>query len=274
MEEIGSPFELKSALTGRQGPVGFVPLTFDLHEGHLSLVRRARAENSTVVVSMFSRIDHGLNHSEVRYPRNAARDRAFLDKARVDLLYNIGPSPGPGVASVEVEGLSRCWEGARYPRHFRIVATAISKLLIAVDPSNVYLGEKDYQQLRVVTELANDFFPGLQVNACPTVRDSDGIALSTSIFDLSPDTRLRASGIFKALIHAKDLVAAGERDSTRLCRAIHEELRRNDLRPDYVAVVDAATLEPLVSVDRKARVLIAAFLDDVRLIDNIRLSVQ
>jgi pantoate--beta-alanine ligase len=155
-----------------------------------------------------------------------------------------------------------------------MVATTLCKLLIAIDPSDIYLGEKDYQQVRVITELARDFFPKLRVNVCATVRDTDGLALSARSIELSPDSRKRAAGIFKALAGAQELVAAGERDSARLCAAMIGELDRHGLRPDYVAVVDAQTLAPLVVVDRDARALIAAFLDGLRLTDNIGLSLQ
>jgi len=272
MQEVTSTFELKSALAGRSGRVGFVPLTFDLHEGHLSLVRRAREENSTVVVSMPSRVHHGLTHSEVRYPRDGSKDRALLEAAGTDLLYDMGPFPTEGACWVDIDGLSRCWEGRRHPRHFRAVTTSVCKLFIAVCPSDVYFGEKDYQQLRVVAELAREFFPGLRVVGCQTVRESDGLALSTSNLALSPDCRKRSVGIHKALQLAQALVVAGERECTRLCRAMHEEVERNELRPDYVAVVDARTLEPLVVLDREARALITVFVGDVRLLDNAPLS--
>ncbi len=272
MEEIGSAADLEAALTRHTGCVGLVPLTFDLHEGHLSIVRRARQERVSVIVSLFNQIHHGLNLSEVRIPRAAARDRALLELAGVDLLYHAGPFPSRGTCWVDVDRLSSCWEGMRYPRHFRAVATILCKLLVTFNPSDVYLGEKDYQQLRVVTELAAELFPGTRVHACSTVRDSAGIALSTSTLDLSPNDRQRAAALFRALVCSQELVASGELECARLCRAMLTELDRNGLRPDYVAVVDAQTLVPLAVVDREARALIAAFLGGVRLTDNIRLS--
>src|SRR5205814_2290175 len=171
---------------------------------------------------------------------------------------------------VEVERLDRRWEGERRPGHFRGVATIVLKLFLAARADRAYFGEKDYQQLRIVQRLAKDLVPVLTVVGCPTVREADGLALSSRNAYLSPAERQRALAVYRSLQCAQAALAAGERASPALEAIMHEELTRDPgvSQVDYAAVVDAATLEPRASVDREARALVAARVGAVRLIDN------
>jgi pantoate--beta-alanine ligase len=176
----------------------------------------------------------------------------------------------PGAATwVEVEGVGRCWEGEARPGHFRGVATIVLKLFLAARPDRAYFGEKDYQQLQIVRRLAADFLPELTVVGCPTVREPDGLALSSRNVYLSATDRQRALALSHALRRAQTLLAAGERDGAALEAAMRAELlAQPGVEVDYAVVVDARTLESLARVDREARALVAAQVGPVRLIDN------
>ncbi|HLI28897.1 MAG TPA: pantoate--beta-alanine ligase [Chloroflexota bacterium] len=276
MQEIATIRALRAALAAAPRPVGLVPTMGALHAGHLALAERARAECATVVLSIFvNPTQFGPHEDYARYPRPIERDRELAQQAGVDLLF--GPTVEemypPGAASwVEVEGLTARWEGEHRPGHFRGVATIVLKLFLAALPDRAYFGEKDYQQLRVVERLAADFLPELQIVACPTVREADGLALSSRNAYLTPEQRARATALYRALCRARALLADGERSGPVLEAAMREVLLAvPGLRLDYAAVVDAATLEPLAVVDRPARALVAARLGDVRLIDNLAL---
>jgi pantoate--beta-alanine ligase len=277
MREVDSVAALRAALAARPGPVGLVPTMGYLHAGHASLARRARAENATVVLSLFvNPTQFGPNEDYTRYPRDLARDRETALAADVDVLWmpaveDVYP---PGDQTwVEVEGLSRRWEGERRPGHFRGVATVVLKLFLAVRPARAYFGEKDYQQLVVVRQMAADLLTGVEVVACPTVRDPDGLALSSRNAYLGPSERAAAAALYAALRGAQARLAAGECDGAALEAAMRAVLAAHaSVEPDYAAVVDAATLEPLPRVDRPARALIAARVGGVRLIDNCELA--
>ncbi|HWP29118.1 MAG TPA: pantoate--beta-alanine ligase [Chloroflexota bacterium] len=273
MEEVVSIAALRAALATRPAPVGFVPTMGYLHEGHLSLARRARAENATVVLSVFvNPTQFGPHEDYAQYPRDLARDRALAAEVGVDVLFvpTVEEMYPPGAATwVEVEGVSRRWEGERRPGHFRGVATIVLKLFLAVRPTRAYFGEKDYQQLLVVRRLVADLPLDLEIIGCPTVREPDGLALSSRNTYLDPPARAQAVALSRALARAQALLSAGERRGPALEAAMQAELAAYpQVRLDYAAVVDAATLEPLPYVDREARALIAAYVGSVRLIDN------
>jgi pantoate--beta-alanine ligase len=274
--EVGSVAALRAALGERAGPAGLVPTMGYLHEGHASLARRARAENAAVVMSIFvNPTQFGPNEDYTRYPRDLARDRALAAAAGVDVLWvpaveDVYPPGAP--TWVEVDGLSGRWEGERRPGHFRGVATIVLKLFLAARPARAYFGEKDYQQLLVVRRMADDLLTGVEVVACPTVREADGLALSSRNAYLCPTDRAEAVALHQALSSAQALLAAGERDGAALEAAMRAALAAHPgVEPDYAAVVDAATLEPLARVDRPARALLAARVGGVRLIDNAEL---
>jgi pantoate--beta-alanine ligase len=287
MHEVVSVAELHEALAiehasasrrERQG-VGIVPTMGYLHEGHVSLARRARTENATVVLSLFvNPAQFGPQEDFARYPRDLDRDRALAASAGVDVLWvprveDMYPS-GPAVW-VEVDELSRRWEGERRPGHFRGVATVVLKLFLAVRATRAYFGEKDYQQLLVVRRMSESLLTGVVVVGCPTVRESDGLALSSRNAYLGPAERPHAVALYRALARAQALLADGERDGAALQAAMRAELAAHPgVVPDYAVVVDAATLEPLARMERDARALVAARLGGVRLIDNAGLSVD
>jgi pantoate--beta-alanine ligase len=276
MQEVATVRALRTALASAPRPVGLVPTMGALHAGHLALAERARAECATLVLSIFvNPTQFGPHEDYARYPRPIERDRELARQAGVDLLFvpTVEEMYPPGAASwVEVEGLSARWEGEHRPGHFRGVATIVLKLFLAALPDRAYFGEKDYQQLRVVERLAADFLPELAIVACPTVREPDGLALSSRNAYLTPEQRARATALYRALSRAAALLAGGERAASALEAAMREVLLAvPGLRLDYAAVVDAATLEPLAVVDRPARALVAARLGDVRLIDNLAL---
>jgi pantoate--beta-alanine ligase len=273
MEEVVTAAALRAALAERPGSIGLVPTMGALHAGHVSLLDRARAENRTLVMSLFvNPTQFGPSEDYARYPRDLERDHALATTAGVDLLFapTVEAMYPPGASTwVEVEGLSARWEGERRPGHFRGVATVVLKLLLAAHPTRAYFGEKDYQQLQVVRRLAADLLPEVTIVGCPTVREPDGLALSSRNVFLTPEERAHAVALYHALRRAQAALAAGERAGAALEQKMRAELgAAPGLAIDYAAVVDAATLEPLVRVDRAARALLAARLGAVRLIDN------
>ena len=261
----------------RAGTLGLVPTMGALHQGHLSLVQRARAECESVAVSIFvNPTQFGPNEDFERYPRNLAADLALLEREGTTLVFT--PTPAlvypPGFSSwVTVEGLSDRWEGTSRPGHFRGVATVVLKLLNLVRPDRAYFGEKDYQQLRVVERMVRELNVPTRIVPCPTVREADGLAMSSRNVNLSPDDRRAAPVICHALRLAQAAAAAGERDATALRMLVEKAIvAESRARLDYVAVADPQTLEPLGRVDDRGAVCcVAAWVGSVRLIDNLLL---
>ncbi len=268
--------DLRTARSGLPEPVGVVPTMGYLHEGHAALIRRARDQCASVIVTLFvNPRQFGPNEDFARYPRDFARDRALCESLGVDLLYapSVDEVYPPGFAtSVDVSGLSEQWEGAHRPGHFRGVATVVAKLLIGTRADRAYFGEKDYQQLQVVKRLVLDLEIPTAIVPCPTVREADGLALSSRNAYLTPDDRPRATALYRGLMAARSALAGGERDARRLADSISQTVVSAGLTLDYAAVVDPATLAPLDRVDRPARALVAARLGRVRLIDNLELA--
>jgi pantoate--beta-alanine ligase len=262
MQEITSLTDLQRILPRKSRPSGLVPLTFDLHDGHLSLLQRARMECATVVASLFSRIRYGPRHERVRWPQSPARDRALLSAQKgVDLLFCCGEFPPPcGESWAKVGPLGHRWEGLRYPELFPAAATVLRNLLAAGSFDRLYLGAKDYQQLLILRALARTVRPGIEVVDCPTVREHDGLAVSASNSNLSPDLRARAATMWLALSQAQELVAAGERRAATVQAVMLDELRAGGLTPDYAVVVNSQTLLPIARLEHPARAVIAAYI--------------
>lgn len=276
MRVVTTLAELRRARVALPGPVGVVPTMGYLHDGHFSLIRRSRGDCATTLVTLFvNPSQFGPSEDLGRYPRDLERDRALCAAEGVDLLWapeSVEEMYPPGFATtVDVGPIARRWEGEHRPGHFAGVATIVAKLLIQTGADRAYFGQKDYQQLRVVTRLARDLDLSTEIVGCPTVREPDGLALSSRNVFLTDATRPRALGLSRGLRAAQRAYADGERIGERLEAAILRELRTADLSVDYAAVVDADTLEPLEQVDRPARALVAARLDAVRLIDNAAL---
>lgn len=266
---------LRSALTGVEP--GFVPTMGALHEGHLALIRRSAAENARTVVSVF--VNPGQfddPHDLAAYPRDLKRDAVLARSAGADLVFAppVEEVYPPGFATaVEVAGLSERWEGAARPGHFRAVATVVARLLGVVRPARAYFGEKDYQQLLVIRRLHADLgLPGAIVG-CPTVRDADGLPLSSRNARLSAADRRRAAAVPRALFRMADAVAAGEKVASNLVEGGERVLlAEQGLRIEYLAVVDEATLAPTAFAVPGSRALIAVRIGDVRVIDNVALA--
>lgn len=266
--------DLRAAL-GREAP-GLVPTMGALHEGHRSLIRRSVAENRRTVVSVFVNPTQFTDSVDLaRYPRDLARDTALAVDAGADLVFAPATEeiyPPDFATSVEVGGLGERWEGEARPGHFRGVATVVVILLDAVRPAVAYFGEKDYQQLTMVRRLHRDLrLPG-RIAGCPTVRDADGLALSSRNGRLTPLQRAQASVIPRALFRMASLATSGNRDAASVIEAGRAELATApDLAVDYLAIVDPQSLEPLGEVVPGARALVAVRLGEVRLIDNLEL---
>ena len=259
-------------------PSGLVPTMGYLHQGHLSLVARARKDNETLIVSVFvNPAQFGPQEDLGSYPRDLKRDLALLEAEGTDIVFT--PSPEevypPGYDTwVEVERLTQRLEGMARPGHFRGVATVVAKLFNIVRPDRAYFGQKDGQQAVVIRRMAADLNMGVQVVVLPTVREPDGLAMSSRNVYLTPEQRRAAPVLYRALGHARDLWQCGERGAERLRQEVRCILEGEPLveRVDYVSVADADTLEELDTVDRPAMLSLAARIGRTRLIDNILLG--
>jgi pantoate--beta-alanine ligase len=269
--------EMAEARAKAPRPLALVPTMGALHEGHLSLVRRARSEGATVVVSVFvNPTQFGPNEDLAAYPRDLERDLALLEREGVDLVFQPAQEDiyPPGFATtVDVGALGRRLEGEFRPGHFRGVATVVCKLFTIMRPDEAYFGQKDAQQTLVIRRLNADLNLGVDVVVCPSVREADGLAMSSRNAYLNPEERRAATCLFRALSAAQTRLNGGERDADVLREAMVRVLRKEPLaRPDYVSVSDAETLEELARVDGPAVALLAVRIGNTRLIDNVALG--
>ncbi|MBI3122044.1 MAG: pantoate--beta-alanine ligase [candidate division NC10 bacterium] len=253
--------------------IGLVPTMGALHEGHLSLIRRCRAENDVAVMSLFVNPAQFNRKDDLeRYPRDLEGDSRMAREAGVDVIFAPtaeGMYPDGYVTYLNVERITERWEGTSRPGHFRGVATVCTKLFTICRPHRAYFGQKDYQQSLVVRRLAADLNLGLEIVVSPTVREPDGLALSSRNVLLNQDERRQATVLYRALFQAQAAVRGGERDAGRVRAAIEAEIRVAPLAVlDYVGVCDPDTLEPLVRVSEKAVAVVAASFGATRLIDN------
>jgi len=265
--------ELDTARAGAAS-VGLVPTMGALHEGHLALVRTSRARDDIVVVSIFvNPTQFNASLDLKKYPRDLGADLALAEQAGADLVF--APSEAemylPGASTwVEVEGLTAGLCGAGRPGHFRGVCTVVTKLFNIVGPDRAYFGEKDAQQLAVVKRMIRDLDMRLEIVPCSTVREADGLAMSSRNVRLTPEARVQAPVLYRALTAARVAVENGERDAERLKQGIFAQLADADLAEiEYVDIVDADSLEPVALVDRPVLIAVAVFFGRVRLIDNV-----
>ncbi|MCZ6789373.1 MAG: pantoate--beta-alanine ligase [Chloroflexi bacterium] len=257
-------------------PLGLVPTMGYLHAGHLALVKRAKEETAAVVVSIFvNPTQFGPTEDMATYPRDMERDLALLEQERVDIVFAPPVEemyPAGYSTYVEVEGITSRLEGERRPEHFRGVATVVAKLFTIVRPDCSYFGQKDGQQLLVVRRLAQDLNLCTEVVAVPTVREPDGLALSSRNAYLSKQEREAALVLSRALRRVEELWRGGERDGEALRQEMRGMVQAEPLAElDYVSVADTAALEELGTVDRPAMASLAVRIGRARLIDNVPL---
>lgn len=278
MELVRTVHELCAWRTARTGStIGFVPTMGYLHKGHLALVRCARAENDEVVVSIFvNPLQFGPHEDYERYPRDLVRDLRLLEPEGVGLVFAplVEEMYPPGFATaVEVSGpLAERLEGAARPGHFRGVATVVTRLLNLVQPHRAYFGWKDAQQVLVVRRVVQDLALPVEIVPVPTVREADGLAMSSRNVYLSPEERAAAAALPRALFAALARFQQGERDAEVLRQLVHAALAQTPVRLEYVSVSDRETLQELAQVDRPALLLVAAWVGTTRLIDNVPLD--
>ena len=254
-------------------PLGFVPTMGYLHKGHLSLARRAREENASVVASIFvNPTQFGPAEDFEDYPRDTKRDLAMLEEAKTDVVF-MPPAaemyPEGFSSWVEVGKLTERLEGAARPTHFRGVTTICNKLFNIVEPTRAYFGQKDAQQALVIKKMVADLNMNLEIVVCPTAREPDGLAMSSRHVYLSPEQRQAAVSLYEALKLAEELWSQGERNAGRLRQVVTNHIRQQPLAEiEYVSVVDTETLEELETVTSSALLSLVVRFGKTRLLDN------
>jgi pantoate--beta-alanine ligase len=257
--------------------IGLVPTMGALHDGHLSLIRRARTHCDVVVVSLFVNPAQFDERADLElYPRLEADDARLAERSGADILFV--PSieevyPEGFCTAVEVCGLTDRLEGAsRGASHFRGVTTVVTKLLNMASPDVAYFGQKDAQQVAVIERMVADLNMPVGIEVCPTVRERDGLAMSSRNSRLDPDQRAQAGALFEALEQASDLAYAGERSAEKLVRTARETMAARGVEPEYLELVDPPTFERVDSLDATALLVLAARIGETRLIDNFVLD--
>ncbi len=266
---------VRTAVAGG-GRVGLVPTMGAFHEGHLSLIRAARASCDVVVVWLFVNPNQFNDPSDlVNYPRDEERDAALAAESGADILF--APTveavyPTGFATTVTVAGLGDILEGAHRPGHFTGVATVVAKMLNMVGPHVAFFGAKDAQQVAVVRRMVADLDIPTRIEVLPIVREPDGLAMSSRNLRLGADERRRASVLHRGLVAARTAASTGQRDAAALAQVVEDVLAGEAISAEYVAVVDPDTFEPLTTVDRPALIALAARVGSVRLIDNMEVA--
>lgn len=275
--ETISEMRLVSRIRPGGAKLGLVPTMGALHEGHLSLVRAARAKTDQVAVSIFvNPTQFGPNEDFARYPRTFERDCELLEREKVDLLF--APSvqemyPEANITWVEVQGMSDCLCGRSRPGHFRGVTTVVAKLFHIVEPDFAFFGQKDAAQIAIIRRMVRDLNMPVVIETCPITREPDGLAMSSRNAYLSPEERNAALVLYRSLLRAKELFEKGERDCAKLIAAGNDVFAQEPrARLDYFEIVNPDTLENEVTVTKPALAAVAAFVGNTRLIDNILLE--
>jgi pantoate--beta-alanine ligase len=276
MNIVRTVAELREALAQprRAGrTIGLVPTMGAFHEGHLSLMRRARAECDVIVVSLFVNPAQFNESSDLeRYPRDERRDAALAEAEGVDHLFVPAVTevyPAGFATTVSVAGITEILEGEqRSKAHFDAVATVVTKLFNMVAPDVAYFGQKDAQQAQVIKQLVRDLDIPVRIQVCPIAREPDGLAMSSRNALLSPGDRARAAALHRALAAIQDAVSGGEHDPSAARAPALALLRREGIEPEYLELVDPDTLAPVASIQGEALALVAARVGAIRLIDN------
>ncbi len=266
--------DLRAALAAQARPLGLVPTMGYLHEGHLSLLQRARAECASVCVSIFvNPTQFGPAEDLAAYPRDLDRDLRLLEQGGADLVWTPAAEElyPPGFQTwVSVESLSTPLEGARRPGHFRGVATIVAKLFNACEPQRAYFGQKDAQQAAVIRRLTTDLSYPIEIIVCPTVREPDGLAMSSRNAYLNPDERRAATVLYRALTAARTAFEGGQKEAEALRQTMRSVLESEPLaRPDYVSAADPDSLEELHGPVERALLSMAVHIGKTALIDNV-----
>jgi pantoate--beta-alanine ligase len=277
MKIIRDISEMKKERAALSGPVGFVPTMGYLHEGHLSLVQMSKKENKSTVVSIFvNPTQFGPKDDFDRYPRDERRDISMLENAGVEIVFL--PSahdmyPSCFKTWVEVQGITERLEGAVRPGHFKGVATVCNKLFNIVMPEKAYFGQKDAQQVLVIKKMVSDLEMNLEIVAAPTLREPDGLAMSSRNTYLKPAERKAAAVLNRALLKARDMRQAGECDTETIRNEMAAFIKAEPLaKIDYVSIADTVSLTELEKIRSKALVSLAVRIGKTRLIDNIVIS--
>jgi len=257
--------------------LGFVPTMGALHEGHLSLVRAAKAKCDVVAVSIFvNPLQFGPSEDLAKYPRTFDRDSELLEKEGVDILFAPTPDemyPAGAVTYVTVEGLSEKLCGRSRPGHFRGVTTVVAKLFHIVEPDLAFFGQKDAAQATIICRMVRDLNLPVEIVICPIMREPDGLAMSSRNAYLSPQARKSALVLQRSLTRVRNRFDQGERDTAKLIEAGKEVVAQEPaVRLDYFEIVDPATLDPVRELTNNVLVAVAAFAGNTRLIDNILLD--
>lgn len=281
MQIIRDAGALSQALKRLRDPdatLALVPTMGALHAGHLALVEEGRREADKVAATIFVNPLQFNDPADLqRYPRQEEADLQKLKEAGCDLVWLPTPAqlyPDGFATSIRVRGVSQRWEGEHRPGHFEGVATVVAKLLLAVRPTLAIFGEKDWQQLAVIRRMAADLGLGTIIRGHPTVREADGLAMSSRNALLSAEARLQAAALPRALIRAGERIGRGEEVEDALAEARQALAAAGFSRVDYLALVDEASLEPLATQGENMRLLAAAILGEVRLIDNMAVTLE
>jgi pantoate--beta-alanine ligase len=277
MKVVETLQDLRTELKGLVRPLGFVPTMGYLHEGHLSLVRKAKEENQSIVVSIFTNPTQFAPEEDFEeYPRDISRDLELLEEEKVDLVWipTVDIMYPEGYKTwVEVDGISKILEGAYRPTHFRGVATIVSKLFNAIGPESAYFGQKDAQQAAVIKQMTGDLNFPIEVVVCPTIREDDGLAKSSRNIYLNEEERIAARCLSRGLYQARDAFLAGERRAAILKDIVGDIVRSEPLvKIQYVSCADIETLLELEGEVEFCLISLAVMVGKTRLIDNIILG--
>ena len=274
IRKISQMQKLAKELHKKGKSIGFVPTMGALHEGHVSLIRQAAAENDIVVVSIFvNPIQFGPNEDYKRYPRNLRLDAQLCEKVGTDVIFCPNAQqmyPANYKTYVNVSDLSDCLCGKFRPGHFKGVATAVTKLFNIISPDIAYFGQKDAQQASIIKKMTEDLNIPIKIKVMPTVREKDGLAMSSRNIYLNKEERQDAAIVYQALILAKNLIKQGGVDSSDIIRKMRQLInRKKSARIQYISIVDPKDLKPIDKIRGKVLIALSVWIGKTRLIDNI-----
>ncbi len=273
MKVVKTITEMKKTRRALQEPVGFVPTMGYLHEGHVSLVREAKKENKSVIVSIYvNPAQFGPKEDLSKYPRDLKRDLEMLEKVGTDVVFFPSDKemyPDDYDTWVEVDKLTKRLEGASRPTHFRGVTTIVNKLFNIVEADNAYFGQKDAQQALVIQKMVKDLNMNVRVVVCPTIREPDGLAMSSRNVFLTTEQRKQATVLNRSLQLAKDLFTKGERNADKIKQQMTKLIQKEPLAViDYISIADPETLKELDTITHQALVSMVVKFGNTRLLDN------